>query len=161
MATDPITDWNSDYSIGFLPQGIKDLFRERADSLYHDLRSNRLEVILVPAPFPKHQDHMIRVVASQNPQWYQELYRSYPQQLRRPHSLRALDRIRNVRDPEFSPNPTGAIQHNFKYVSLYREVIFEMLVFGYGTNGLYVPAERKAQEFFGVEGIDEVLIHPF
>ena len=104
---------------------------------------------------------MIRTVVSKNPTWYQELNRTKPSPVRRPHSLRALDRIRNIRDPELSLKPKGAIRQNYTYVTLYREIIFEMLVFGYGEDGLYVPAEQRTQEFFGVEGIEEVLEPPF
>jgi len=74
--SDPRTDWSSEYSIGFLPREIRNLFRERADSLYYDLKSNHLEVILVPAPEPRYQGHMIRTVVSKNPTWYQELNRT-------------------------------------------------------------------------------------
>ncbi len=159
IITDPRVDWSSEYSIGFLPRNIRDLFRERADLLHSELRANRLEVILVPAPEQKFLGHMVREVVSQNPPWYQELFRTYPTQLRRPHSLRALDRIRCMKDPELSAKPRGAIQQYYKYTTFYREVIFEMLVFGY-ENGIYIPPEPRVQEFFGVEGIDKVLEHP-
>ncbi|MBI4158806.1 hypothetical protein HY500_00940 [Candidatus Woesearchaeota archaeon] len=158
---DPRKDWSSEYSIGFLPREIRNSFRGCADLLYHNLRSNHLEVILVPAPVSKYQDHMIRVAVSQNPVWYRELNRTRHSPVRRPHSLRALDRIRNVRDPELSLKPKGAITQNYAYVTLYREIIFEMLVFGYEENGLYVPSEPRVQGFFGVEGIDKILDPPF
>lgn len=158
---DPTKEWSSEYSIIFLPRPIRETFRERADILYSDLSKNHLEVALVPAPDPKHPDHMIRVAISQNPSWYQELNRTEPSRIRRPHSLRALDRIRHVRDPQLSPGPAWATWQKYAYTALYREVIFEMLVFGYKDRGIYVTPEKKVQEFFEIEGIEEVLEPPF
>lgn len=37
------------------------------------LESQRLEIILIPAPEPKHHDHKIRVVAERNPPWYSRM----------------------------------------------------------------------------------------
>jgi hypothetical protein len=37
------------------------------------LESERLQIILIPAPEPKHHGHMIRVVAERNPAWYSRI----------------------------------------------------------------------------------------
>ena len=37
------------------------------------LEDCKLEVVLVPAPDPKHVDHKIRMVNNQNPCWYQRM----------------------------------------------------------------------------------------
>lgn len=42
-------------------------------AMMQDLRMNRLDVVKMPAPEPKHSGHGIRVVMNQNPEWYQEL----------------------------------------------------------------------------------------
>ncbi len=157
---DPKEEWDSAYSIGFLPDPIRNLFREYADQFYHELRDNMLVVKLEPAPRQKHLDHMVRVAVSENPPWYRELYKTRPH-MKRQRSLRALDRIRQAKDPELTTDPIGAVRQKYTYVTLYREVIFEMLVFGYHANGLYLPADPRAQEFFEVEGIENVLEHPF
>lgn len=40
------------------------------------LDSQRLEVILIPAPEPKHHDHKIRVAIDSNPPWYSRMAQS-------------------------------------------------------------------------------------
>lgn len=157
---DPRKEWDSAYSIRFLPDLIRDLFREYADQLHSDLNRNRLEVTLIPAPVPRHSNHMVRVAISQNPQWYQELYRTRPH-LKRQRSLVALDRIRQIRDPELSSRPVGVVEQKYGYVTFYREVIFDMLVFGRQDSGLYLPPDSRAQEFFYVSGIEKTLEPPF
>lgn len=37
------------------------------------LETNQLEVVLIPAPDPRHVEHKIRVVNNQNPCWYQRM----------------------------------------------------------------------------------------
>ena len=153
-------EWDIESSIAFLPEDIRDLFREHADFMYADLKNNRLIVELAPAPEPKYSGHMIRTVDSQNPEWYSYLYRTQAG-LKRIRSLKALDRIRNVEDPQFREFPESPIPRRNTYVTLYREVIFERMSFGYEESGLYVPPEPKIQEYFGVEGIEKELDHPF
>lgn len=52
--------------IRLLPENIRLWFVEDAKYLLNDLQNNRLTMVLVPAPEPKHVGHMIRVADSQN-----------------------------------------------------------------------------------------------
>lgn len=71
-------NWDSDKPIRYLPPAIRHFFEGEANYLFDDLRWNRLTVILVPAPYPMHQSHMIRATVSKNPEWYRDLYASQP-----------------------------------------------------------------------------------
>lgn len=87
---------------------VSDELREAAWLMYHELRTNRLEVVLAPS----HDSDMamrggkIRVVVSYNPQWYQDFCADYTKRRKRPrhrqkhdtsikrsHTLRALMEI--------------------------------------------------------------------
>jgi hypothetical protein len=48
------------------------------ENMLASLKHNKLTVKLVPAPEPKHPMHRIRVVESQNPEWYRELCARHP-----------------------------------------------------------------------------------
>jgi hypothetical protein len=72
--------------------------------LHAELSAHRLEVVLIPAPDPRHRNHKVRCVQDQNPRWYQSLCdrhqssrrrRSFKSdtRIRREHTLRALERI--------------------------------------------------------------------
>src|SRR5262245_39829566 len=78
--------------------------RERAAEMLGELLEHKLEVILVPAPDPKHTGHYIRVVADKPPRWFSEVARRYmrsskryprprPNFLKRAGTLRALEAI--------------------------------------------------------------------
>lgn len=45
--------------------------RELAGRALQELETERLQIILVPAPDPHFDGHKIRVIASENPKWYQ------------------------------------------------------------------------------------------
>jgi hypothetical protein len=53
------------------PPGAR--IRKRAAEMLDELESNSFEVVLIPAPDPKHSDHQIRVLQSGNPAWYSRL----------------------------------------------------------------------------------------
>lgn len=59
------------------------LLTERFELMLQELRSNHLTVVLVPAWPEKHCGHMIRSVESQNPSWYRELCRMFPEYSKR------------------------------------------------------------------------------
>lgn len=42
--------------------------------MLEELKTNSLQVGLIPAPEQKHHTHMIRCAYSHNPEWYGELY---------------------------------------------------------------------------------------
>jgi hypothetical protein len=67
-----------------------------------------LEVVLIPAPEPKHSGHMIRVASNQNPPWYRRFTgqfmtvygkgkRARPNIIKRPRIVTALQRIMDGR----------------------------------------------------------------
>lgn len=135
--------WNTDLPINQLPDNIRFCYAEEAEFLHYDLRSNKLEVILIPAPEPKHLGHMIRIVENQNPDWYRDLYWS-TSYFRRDRSLAALDRIRKEKDRPFRVSP-------FKYDSAYRCLIHNRLTEGFREKGKEIPPNREVRLYFGLE----------
>lgn len=145
--------WDINQPIKMLPREIRRYYAEDADYLYKDLKSNYLEVILIPAPMPNHPTHKVRAVQNRNPEWYRELYWSI-KHFRRDLSLRALDRIRKEEDGTYKVSP-------FKYDSRYRELIHERLIEGYMENGCEMPPNNIVREFFGMKpNLEEILINP-
>jgi hypothetical protein len=55
--------------------------------------AGQLEVVLVPAPEPKHSGHMVRCVANQNPRWYQHFCSLYTAHRARPRTGRKHDTL--------------------------------------------------------------------
>lgn len=49
-----------------------------AEEMLWDLRGNSLEVVLIPAPAPKHSNHCIRAVQYANANWYRKFCSLYP-----------------------------------------------------------------------------------
>ncbi|MBU4456776.1 MAG: hypothetical protein KKA65_04705, partial [Nanoarchaeota archaeon] len=123
--------WNSDIPIKELPRNIRTFFLKEANYLFKDLKNNKLVVILVNAPEPKHCGHKIRVVDCQNPCWYSELYHSIDY-FRRDRSLRALERITQLNDGSFRCSP-------YKYDAIYRQLIFQRLVEGHEAENFEIP----------------------
>jgi len=142
-------EWNPDRPIKEFPEDIRESFVGEAEYLFNDLKSNKLTVVLAPAPEPKHCGHMIRVAESQNPRWYSDLYHSY-EHFRRDRSLRALDRIRKSEDRIFRVSP-------YKYDSIYRQLIFGRLVDGYYADGFKIPPDNEVRKFFDMPLLEEIL----
>ena len=121
------------------PDLIKRLFIEEAEILFSNLKSNKLKVVLVPAPNPNHYGHKIRAVERENPEWYKILYRSYPH-FRRDRSLKALNIIMKLKDKKFS----GKSKHSpYRYHAIYRELIFKRLTEGYIEDGYKVHPRKE------------------
>jgi len=137
--------WDVNQPIKMLPKRVRRYYVEDADYLYNYLKSNYLEVILIPAPRPNHSTHKIRAIQNQNPNWYRELYWS-SKHFRRDLSLRALDRILKQEDGTYRVSL-------FKYDSIYRELIHDRLIKGYIGEGYEIQANCKVREFFGIEDI--------
>lgn len=91
--------------------------RRIARQFLGDLEAYRLEVCLTRAPDPLHAGHMVRLVCSQNPAWYQafcKLYGSarrdgfrwskHKTAIKRRETLRALERI--LRGGQRLPTPS-------------------------------------------------------
>lgn len=94
---------------------LLDLVKSESKKLYQELKQNRLEVILIPAPYQTHSCHMIRAVDSQNPDWYREIF-SRDESIKRQHSLQALKRISN-----------GDVDLRFKYHRLFLDLIMRRI----------------------------------
>jgi len=68
-----------------------------------ELGRERLEVVLAPAPDPRHSSHKVRAVSNENPWWYKELCNRYPSRskshrrwrtrIKRRETLNALRRL--------------------------------------------------------------------
>lgn len=142
--------WSVEYPINLLPEDVNVLFRSEANFLYNNLLNNGLIVVLLPAPDPKYVGHMVRYTVSKNPEWYSTLYTHY-QNLKRHRSLRALDRIRNQNDQQLTKVPKSAVHTWWTYDTLYRGFILERLAYGYNEYGLFVPPEKKIQDFFQID----------
>ncbi len=70
-------------------------------AMLDELESQGLAVELAPAPSPRHEMHLVRVVVSKNPAWYRSFCERFPSTrnrarrlpdtaIRRAHTLRAL-----------------------------------------------------------------------
>lgn len=57
--------------------------REQLMEMQAELYAHRLEVILAPAPEPRHCMHCIRVCVDRNPRWYRQLLDRHPSFRRR------------------------------------------------------------------------------
>lgn len=69
--------------------------RRKAAALLWELQQHGHEVIVVPAPRPRHHQHGIRVVITRNPEWYEALLRRHPLRSRPKQSV--LKRCRVVK----------------------------------------------------------------
>jgi hypothetical protein len=47
------------------------------ESMLNELNGSRLEVVLIPAPDPRHSGHMIRAAESVNPFWYRKFCQKF------------------------------------------------------------------------------------
>lgn len=72
--------------------------------MYSELLERKLEVVLTPAPEPKHVGHCIRTVVNQPPSWFSQFANRYmrssprqprprPNYIKRRATLRALARL--------------------------------------------------------------------
>ena len=78
--------------------------RAAAARLAAELAEQRLEVVLIPAPTPRHPLHQVRVATTRNPEWYRRLCevrtsRAHPNRgrhdtaIKRQHTLTGLHAI--------------------------------------------------------------------
>ena len=83
---------------------VKRIEREQVEVMLSELLEHKLEVVLVPAPSPRHADHYIRCVVNQPPRWFSEVAGRYlrssprfprarPNFIKRAATLRALEAI--------------------------------------------------------------------
>lgn len=132
-------EWNPNLPLSTLPEEIRNFFTKEAEFLYNDLRENKQNVVLVPAPFPYEDRNKIRVADSFPPDWYSGLY--YSLSRNRHRTLQALLRIANSKDGEFK-------KHHYKADVTLRHLIFDRLTCGYEDFGKSVPPNKKVKEYF-------------
>lgn len=125
--------WDPLQPVKRLPKNVQNYFVGEATYLLHDLRQNRLEVILIPAPEPKHHSHKIRAVQHTNPMWYRELYHRHTH-FRRDRSVAALERICQGDDRVPQEHPK-----KYQYDVIYRALILERLMDGYYQENNFIP----------------------
>jgi hypothetical protein len=145
-----VKKWNAEKSVALLPEFVREKIADEASILYHDLKNNKLKVVLVPAPQQRHADHMIRTAVSFNPAWYsKDIYpeKEYCGKVRK-FSLAALKRLKDGKDKNFIVG-----NYKFTYDSLFRKYIMRMLVEGYELEGQRMCADRKVRNFVKKEKI--------
>jgi hypothetical protein len=101
---------------------LLDVIRLEAKDLLKELKENKLEVILIPAPNPQFEGHMIRVSQNRNPNWYKKLYYSSGEKLKRNWTVQSLSKISE-----------NKIRWNSKYDIMILEMIYERLQNGIGN----------------------------
>jgi len=123
------------------PSYIKQSFINQALNLISDLQSQNLQVILIPAPEPMFQGHMIRSVNNRNPKWYRNLYADHS--VSRRCTLQSLKRI-----SEWKMNPRSC------YDKMYFEMIKKRLIDGYDDDcyQYYFEPDKKVVEYFKNKG---------
>lgn len=142
--------WDAKIGLGYVPEEVRQHFKEDAGYLHHELETNRLRIILIPAPDPQHYNHEIRAVDTRNPKWYSEIYwEHFP--IRRDLSLRSLRRIHLGEDKDFTQ-----ANYKYRYDMLYRDFIFERLTKGYEEMGYKIPPLKSIRTFFDLPIIDTI-----
>ena len=77
-----------------LPGNIKDSLNKTAEWMLHELETNRLHVVLAPAPEQRFVGHCIRVAVEHNVWWWKQLYEDYkPKKLDKKGFKEALRRF--------------------------------------------------------------------
>ena len=142
--------WDEYQPTSLLPTLVSSVFSKQARFLYDDLAANKLHVVLVPAPDPRHYSHMIRRVETLNPEWYSDLYSENPH-FRRDRSFSALERIMGKEDQAFMYTDPGAVKYKFHYDSVYRKLIFDRLTEGYSYEGHEFAPNRGVCAYFGLK----------
>lgn len=116
-----------------------------AQIMLKELEDQQLQVVLVPAPDPRHLHHMIRQAESHNPAWYSDLYHLLPH-WRRDRTWRSLRRLTRAQD---KPSTIIPPQKNL-YDAVYRGLVRERLTGGYETvEGYEIPPCEEAVRYFG------------
>lgn len=120
--------------------------------LLGELKENKLQVVLTPAPEPKHENHMVRKVESSNPEWYSVLYEQ-EKYFRRERVVCALQRISQFKDrhyKKYGDSVPDRFKIKYKYDSILRDLVFERLTKGYDCQGIEIPPNEEVRNYFGV-----------
>ena len=142
--------WDEYQPTSLLPTLVSNVFSKQARFLYDDLAANKLHVVLVPAPDPRHYSHMIRRVETLNPEWYSDLYEQNPH-FRRDRSFSALERIMQKSDGAFTNTNCGVVSYKFHYDTVYRKLIFHCLTEGYSYEGHEFGPNQRVCAYFGLK----------
>lgn len=167
--------WNTDKPVRELPENIRPLFRDEAERLYHNLKSNRNKW----RKKKWYDDKFVvygKELVERNPGWYSDLWWTYQyikkyktedfrrkkgyrevkkkdSLIRRKRSERALERIAKGKDLGFIDRRVGFVARSYWYDGLFRDIILERLLEGVdGWNGQ--PPENEVRIFFGKEPIN-------
>jgi hypothetical protein len=125
-----------------LSEKIVEIFKNKAEFFLEELMHQKLEVILIDAPYSQYEGHKIRAVVNENPKWYKHLYRKYYPNFRRDRTLKSLKRLAELKDKNF-------VKRKYKYDAIFREFIYEILINGYySKNYLVYPINKEVEEYF-------------
>lgn len=145
--------WTPEKRLALLPNFPRISFLQEAEFLHYELTNNKLKVVLIPAPSPRHACHMIRFAESHNPYWYGSIYYSHSRGKRKSFE-NSLLRLINNNDQDFNPKT-----NQYMYDTVFRWLAYSRLVEGYiGEDGLRVFPDNEIRAFFGLE---EVLDCPY
>jgi hypothetical protein len=147
--------WDANILLKFFPKEISNYFSFEAELLFNDLKQNKLEVVLIPAPEPQFIEHKIRSAVHQNPIWYKNLYNRYSFNLE--YKNKKTKRNRKVFNSKIkrkpSENSLGRISlkkdmphcfHDF----VYKDLIFHRLYYGEDYSGSKISPEKMIVEYF-------------
>lgn len=140
--------WVPERPVIELPRRVRRAFQDHADYLHSDLLENRLEVVLIEAPEKNFSGHKIRLAENHNPGWYSCLYSRYSH-FRRDRSLKALLKIKEAKDVEYTGKRRGACIHPHAFEFVYRELILEHLLNGLETKYEPMPPNDDVRAYFG------------
>lgn len=142
--------WDEYQPTRLLPTRVSNFFSKQARFLYDDLAANKVNIVLIPAPDPRHYSHMVRAVETLNPGWYSNLYAQNPH-FRRDRSFSALERIMRKEDQAFTYTDSGAVKYRFHYDSVYRKLIFDRLTEGYSYEGHEFGPNQRVCSYFSLK----------
>lgn len=123
-----------------LPHNILKFFMHKALELLNDLKTNYLEVILIPAENPQFIGHMQRCVCNRNPLWYRKLKKEFldSHTLRRQRVISSLEHIY-----------IGFIRKRSNDYMFF-DIIKDMLINGQDMEGYEIPPVNEVRLFYGL-----------
>ncbi len=138
-----------------LPFDVQIEFIKEAEVMIDELKTNWLEVVLIPAPEPMHEGHMIRAVANKNPEWYRKYFGGFHQSKNdcmdwygsrsniRKRVVSALEYIIDSDDRFMRP-----INNMYRLHGIVRAIIAERFVNGYyGCTGIAIQPNATFMEY--------------
>ena len=127
-------DYDSRKTTRVLPEYVRESFVSVASMLLANLKDSRMRISLIPNIDYDYREK--RVLEQANPWWYRKLFREN-KHWNRGRTINALLRIINGSDGNYGVR-------RFKYDFKLRELITEILTFGYRTDdGIRVPEENN------------------